>query len=371
MSSARATKLATGFSQRLLKEMYDVSVTDKIVNRDYQGEINGVGSILSIYNVDRISEKDYVKNANGSADSLYENNSILTIEKKKMFYWAEYDIDAWLSYIKDVHSTVVTQKASERTKNMDVYSLGFYGDVAAGNRVGADHTDGTVAIDASGNVTGSSSNFTAAMVGRGFKAAGHTAWYRVKTYTSATAIVIEDDKDDETSAYTGGVIGAGATYTIEAVTATAITTSNLLSKVAALKLKLNTAERLGRSAVPDGDRFLVVPPEFEDLVVQASGIALHVPDVYQDLVKAGFLGMLQGFKVYKSNHLTGDNTNGFRVLAGHPNWMTFAEKLLNSDIEEDIVGDFGSAYKDLFVYGGKVTDKRRHFASEGYWTFTV
>jgi len=79
--------------------------------------------------------------------------------------------------------------------------------------------------------------------------------------------------------------------------------------------------------------------------------------------------MLQGFKVFRSNRLTGDNTNGWRVLAGHSNWMTFAEKLLTATMEEDLIGDFGTAYKDLFVYGKKVTDARRHFATEGYWTF--
>jgi len=79
--------------------------------------------------------------------------------------------------------------------------------------------------------------------------------------------------------------------------------------------------------------------------------------------------MLDGFKIFQSNRLTGDNTNGFRVIAGHTNWMTMAEKLLEADIEEVLIGDFGSAYKDLFVYGSKVTDTRRHFAAEGFWLF--
>lgn len=370
MASARATTIAQGFSQRLLKEMYDISLVDKIVNRDYQGEINGVGSKLNIYNVDRISEKDYVKNNNGNPDDLYENNTVLEITKKKMFYWAEYTIDDWLSYIKDVHSTVVTQKADERNKNMDTFFLGYYGDVAAGNRVGTDHTSGTVSIDVDGNVTGTTTNFTAAMVGRGFKATGHSKWYRVKSYASATSIVIEQDLDDATATYDGGVI-SGATYTIEAATPVTLTTSNLLQYFAAMKLKLNTAERNGKSAVPTEGRWAVLPPEFEDIVVRANGVALHVPEVYQDLVKAGFLGMFQGFKIFISNRLTGDNTNGFRILAGHNNWLTVAEKLLSADIEEEIKGDFGTAYKDLFVYGGKVSDKRRHFASEMYATFQI
>lgn len=369
MGSTRATTLAQGFSQRLLLEMYEKSLTDVVVNRDYEGEINGVGSKINILNFDRITEKTY-SGSNLSVDDITENNSILTIDQYKSFYWREKTIDNWKSYIKDPHSTIVTQKAEERNKNMDEFVLALYGDVGAGNRVGTSYTTGTVEIAATtGVVTGSGTTFTSAMVGRGFKATGHSKWYRVKTYTNATSITIEDDLDDIDSAYTGGAITAGATYEIEANTALQITTANLLQNVAKLKTKLNQAESYGYSAVPDSERWLIVPPEFEEILVRAAGIVLHVPEAYTDLVQKGFIGMLQGFKVFRSTRLTGDNTNGYRVLAGHPNWLTFAEKLLEADIEEDLIGNFGSAYKDLFVYGAKVADARRHFAAEGYWTF--
>ena len=69
------------------------------------------------------------------------------------------------------------------------------------------------------------------------------------------------------------------------------------------------------------------------------------------------------------NRLTGDNTDGYHVIAGHSNWLTFAEKLLQATIEEDLIGNFGKAYKDLFVYGAKVADARRHMAAEGFWLF--
>ena len=367
--SAYGTKVAEGFSQRLMLEVYDRSLTDSIVNRDYEGEINGIGSKLNILNFSRITEKNYT-GSNLSVDDLEENNITLTITEKKSFYWREKTIDRWVSYIKNPHATVVAQKASERNKNMDEFVLGFYGDVGAGNRVGTDYTTGTVTVDVTtGLVTGSGTTFTASMVGRGFKASGHTKWYRVKTFTNSTSIVIEDDLDDATSAYTGGAIGAGATYIIEAVTPLAITTSTLLAKVALLKQKLDLAESYGYNAVPEEGRFLIVPPEFETILIQATGVALHVPAVYEELVKKGMITELLGFKVFKSNRLTGDNTNGYRVLAGHPGWITFAEKLLTADMEEDLIGNFGSAYKDLFVYGAKVADPRRHFAAEGYWTF--
>ena len=369
MSSAYATKLAEGFSTRLLKEMYDINVLDAIVNRDYEGEINAVGSKLNILNFARISEKNYT-GVDLTPDSLFENNAVLTIDQQKSFYWEEKTIDKWKSYVKNPHSTVVAQKADERSKNMDEFVLGFYGDVGAGNRVGVDYTTGTVTVDVTtGAVTGSGTTFTAAMVGLGFKADGHTVWYRVKSYASATSIVIEDDLDDTTSAYTGGAIAGGATYIIEANTAVVITTANLLQKVADVKLKLDQAPIYGYNSVPDSERALIVPPNFENVLVRAAGVALHVPDVYQELVKKGFMGMLQGFMLFKSNRLTGDNTDGFHALAIHKNWMTFAEKLLEADIEEDLIGNFGSAYKDLFVYGGKVTDARRHFSAELFCTF--
>lgn len=364
--SAYATKVAEGFSQRLLLEMYERSLTDAIVNRDYEGEINDVGSTLNILNFDRISEKDYT-GANLTVDDLYENNAQLVIDQQKSFYWREKTIDKWKSYIKNPNPTVMKQKADERNKNMDEYVLGLYGDVWAGNRVGTDYTTGTVTIDASGNVTGAGTTFTSAMVGRGFKADGHTTWYRVKTFTNATTIVIEDDLDDVSSTYSGGAIDAGSSYTIQAASTVQVTTSNLVQKVAQLKQRLDLAESYGLSAVPDEDRILVVPPEFETVLVD-SGAKLHVPEAYTDLIKRGAIHMMQGFLIMKSTRLTGDNTDGYRVLAIQKNWCTFADKLLEVGIE-DLIGNFGKAYKDLFVYGAKVTDSRRQFAAEGYFTF--
>lgn len=370
MASARATTLAQGFSNKLLLEMYDMSLLDSIVNRDYEGEINAVGSVLNILNLARISEKTYT-GSNLSVDSLFENNSQLKIDQWKSFYWQEKTIDNWQSYIKNPHSTVVSQKADERSRNMDLFAFGLYTKVGAGNRVGTDYTTGTVSIDAAGNVTGNTTTFTAAMVGRGFKATGHTKNYRVKTFTDGTHIVIEDDLDDVASAYTGGVIAGGTAYVIEANTPVAITTSNLVQQIAALKLKLDQAEKAGYNTVPDSGRFLVLPPEFESVVVRASGVVLHVQEVYDDLIQKGMIGELLGFKLFKSNRLTGDNTNGYHCVGGHPLWMTFAEKLLEADIEEVIIGNFGTAYKDLFVYGAKVADPRRHMGAELFATFTI
>jgi len=367
--SARATTIAQGFSQKLMLETYDKDIMPLVTNSDYEGEINAVGSKLNMLNFDRVSEKNY----SGTAltyDSLTENNLTLIIDQYKVFYWAQKTLANWLSYIKNPKPTIVVQTAAERNKNKDTFVFGLHGDVGAGNRVGTSYSTSTVTITTgTGAVAGSDTVFTAAMVGKGFKADGHSTWYRVKSFSSTTSIVIEDDLDDAVSAYTGGAIAGGSTYEIQANTPISITTANLLAQVGQLALKLDEAEANGYNTVPDDNRFLIAPPVFFDRLTRASGVALHVPEVYTDLVQKGYMGDLLGFKLFKSNRLSGNNTDGYHIIAGHPGWMTFADKVLQVRMEEDLPGDFGTAYKDLYVYGAKVNDPRRHFAAELFATF--
>jgi hypothetical protein len=367
MPNPYATKVAEGFSARLLKHIYEYAPIEAFVNRDYQGEINSVGSKLNILQIAKLSEKDYT-GSNLSPDSLYETNTVLTIDQKKSFYWAEKTIDKWASYIKDPHSTVVAQKANERIKNIMTFLLAFWGDIGSGNWYGVSYTTGTVTVDVTtGAVTGSGTTFTSGMVGKPFKAAGHSVWYRVKTFSSTTAIVIEDDSDDETSAYTGGAIGAGATYEIQANTVRTI--DNGGSNASFLTMVLTLKNMLDEAEVPDEDRVLFIPPVAQITAMKDAGIKLSVPAAYQELVKQGMIAELVGFKVFVSNRVAGDNTNGFHVVAAHKSWLTFADKTLESGMEEDLIGNFGSAFKDLFVYGAKVADGRRKFAAHAFVKF--
>ena len=367
MPSAYATKLAEGFSAKLLKHVYENAPIDEVVNRDYEGEINAVGSKLNILNLAKISEKTY-SGSNLTADDLTEINAQLVIDQYKSFYWKEKTLDKWKSYIKNPKGTVVEQTGNERKKNIMAYILGFWSDVASGNWYGTSYTTGTVTVDVTtGAVTGSGTTFTAAMVGKPFKALGHTVWYRVKTFSSTTAIVIEDDSDDETSAYTGGAIGAGATYEIQANTVKQI--DNGGSNPSFLTMVLTLKQFMDEAEVPDEDRNLFIPPAAVTTMMKDGGIKLSVPAAYEDLVKKGLLTELQGFKIFVSNRVVGDNTNGFHVIALQKRWLTFADKALQVGMEEDLIGNFGSAYKDLFVYGAKVADVRRKFAAHAFVKF--
>src|SRR3954453_12534145 len=137
MPSAYATKLAEAFSATLSKEIYAGSLFDTLVNRDYEGEIVGVGSILNILSFSRLSEKDY-SGSNLSVDDINESNGQLVIDKQKSFYFKVKTIDKFKSYIKDPKSALTEQAMNERKKNIDIYVLGKYAQVAAGQRVGTD-----------------------------------------------------------------------------------------------------------------------------------------------------------------------------------------------------------------------------------------
>lgn len=350
--SAYATNLAEIFAKNALEKFFEMAVTPMITNDDYSGEIEGKASRL---NVLTFSESQGLQDYTGSDLTLgdvTESEGTLVTDQQKAYYFKIKSIDRFKSYVKDPESTLMEEKAGQLQEAVDLHVLGRYTKVASGNRVGTDYTTGTVTVDVTtGAVTGSGTTFTSGMVGKGFKATGHTQWYRIKTYSSTTAIVIEDDKDDETSAYTGGAIGAGATYTIEANTSITVTKDTIYSYL--LKLK----KKLSQRKIPKNNRWVVLNSEAVEILAQAGVV---VRDVESDTkhIENGSVGRIAGFDVYENEQVAGDNTTGYWFLAGHKSAITFAMAFVESGIE-DLQGNFGKAYKGLNVYGSKVLDERR------------
>lgn len=355
------TNTGEKFARSVLQVFFENSVADSITNTDYEGEIKGGGADrVNVLTFGSLTLKTYT-GAAMSADTPSESEGQLLVNQKKAYYFKIESVAKFNSYVDNPESSLIQNAGKVLAETIDNFVLALYPDVAAGNRVGTDYTTGTVTVDVTtGAVTGSGTTFTAAMVGRGFKAAGHTKWYRVKTYTSATAIVIEDDYDDVASAYTGGAISAGASYTIEAATKLQVASTTVYGYILDLKQRLDSAK------VPASDRFLVVPSKIANLLLKATELIPAVSTAYENVVTKGILGYVGGFKVYASEQVSGDNTTGFRVLAGHKSAITMAVAFTESGIE-DLIGAFGKAYKGLTVYGAKIIDERRKALAEGFW----
>lgn len=355
------TNLAEGFAQRIISIYFDKALTPEITNDEYEGEIENKATVLNIPTVFAPQLQNYT-GADLNDDELDESVAVLQTNQQKAFNIKIKSLDVLKSFIKKPEGSALDQVTNLLLEASDAYVLGLYGDVAAGNRDGTDYATGTVTVDVTtGAVTGSGTTFTSAMVGRGFKAAGHTKWYRVKSYSSSTAIVIEDDYDDVASAYTGGAIGSGAAYTIEAATALQVTKSNIYARLEALAVKLNERK------IPRENRWVVLPPAIASLVRQAPEYIPAVDKAYEDVVKKGFITMMAGFALYESNQYSGNSTNGWHVLAGHKSAIVYATAMTESEVEPWIAKNFGKRYKGLNIYGAKVPDERRKALAEGFW----
>lgn len=357
------TNVGEKFAKNTLKIFFERSISPDITNQDYEGEIKGGGADrLNVLTFGALSLKNYSGTAM-TVDTPSESEATLVINQKKAYYFQIESFAKFSSYAENPESTLIDTAGKTLARTVDNYVLGLYGDVGAGNRIGTDYTTGTVEVTVTtGAVTGSGTTFTSAMVGLGFKATGHTSWYRVKTYSSATAIVIEDDKDDETSAYTGGAISAGATYIIEAVSAITVSKTTIFDYIVDAKTKLDGRE------IPAEDRWIAMPSTVANLLLKSSQLQTAVSTAYEDVIKKGILGYVAGFKVYSNEQVSGNNTTGFYCVFGHKAWCTMAMAFTESGIEE-FNGGFGKNFKGLNCYGAKVADERRK--AGGYLFFKV
>lgn len=354
------TKLAEIFSTKVMVIYYANSVAEDITNQDYEGEVRDKASILNIMTFGKILSHTYT-GATMTVDDLTESSGQLTTDQAKDFYFRVKSYDKFRSYIKNPEGTILAQTANELKKVIDTFVFGFYTKAAAGNRIGTDYISGTVTIDSSGNVTGAGTTFTAGMVGKGIKATGHSTYYRIKTFTSTTVLVIEDDLDDVASQYTGGAISGGSSYVIQANTAVQMTSSSIFDQLSQLQVLLTNQE------IPAEDRWIVVPPAVSALIkLNANFNPSGVPAAYDRFstpANGKIGGSLAGFTVYESPRVSGDSVNGWHIMAGHKSAITFAMGMTETGME-DLIGNFGKAYKSLYIYGAKVVDERRKALTE-------
>ena len=358
------TKLMEAFAAKALQIFYMKSVATEITNSEYEGEVRNRSSKLNVLTFGEITEKTYT-GADLVADDLTESNSQLITDQAKAFYFTVKSYDTFRSYVKNPEATVQTQVANRLKKVIDTFVLGLYGDVGSGNWDGTVYDTGTVTITVTtGAVVGSGTTFTSSMVGKPFQADGHTDWYRVKSFASATSIVIEDDSDDDASAYTGGAIGGGSSYEVQANTATAVTKDTVFARVMKLHTLLSNAE------IPDDNRWVAVPVEIASLIRQAPEYVGIGSEGGRASVQNGLLpAKFCGFNVYEvsDDRISGNSTDGYYVMAGHKSAICFAMGLTEAGTE-DAIGNFGVRFKSLYVYGAKVADERRKALALGYWS---
>ena len=356
------TKLAEAFASQALEIFYATSVADAITNSEYEGQIKDKSSILNVLTFGAITEHNY-SGADMAADTLTESNSQLLTDQAKYIYFTVKDYDTFRSYIKNPESTIQKQVASRMKQVIDMFVLESYS-VANADIIGTDFTTGTVTVAVTtGVVTHSGTGFTDAMVGKLFTAVGLTKNYRITAKNSSSEMVIADDEVDVATHYSGGAIAGGTAFTIRGLTSVQVTSSTIFGKITAMATALNN------NAIPQNDRFLVLPASIAGVLKQSLEYVGIGSESGRVAVMNGMLPKnFAGFTVYEvpDSYVVGNLTDGWHCLAGHKSAICFAMGLTENGVE-DAYKNFGKNYKSLYVYGKKVPDERRKALVEGYF----
>lgn len=387
MNDMGTTVTAIQYMSNVLKQVFRKSFMVEVTNQDFYTP--GDDNPKSTKSIKSKNQKFVITalHSNGwneysgsaiSFTSVKEIVSTLTIDTFKSQADSIPSLAAFKSSVADPKSSIIESAGGKLKALLDKAVLGFYADAGAGNWVGTDYTTGTVTITVTtGAVVGSGTTFSSGMVGKPFKALGHTKWYRVKTFVNTTSIVIEDDSDDETSAYTGGAIDAGATYAVQANTKVAITKTNIAAEIALCSQYLDEAHGSNDELqVPAEGRFMILPAIAKAPLLAASEFNPDIEKVYGETVVNGRVAKAYGFDIYiaPTSWFTGDNTNGYKCIFGHKSWLTagygFIEPTSIIPSAENQT-NYGDMIKGLFGYGFKVADDRRMMGGQLYATFAL
>ncbi len=380
MDNYGTTKTAIKFMTKALAVFFRTSFFDMVTNKDFETPSDdNPKTTKSIKRKDQDFKITTLysngwKSYSGGALSFTKIKEVVSTLTINAFLSLEDEIAslaAFASSLDDPESTIVTQAGDKLKKSLCQVIPGMYGDVAAGNWIGTSYATGTVTVTVTtGAVVGVGTTFTASMVGKPFKAVGHSAWYRVKTFTDTTHIVIENDSDDLASAYDGGAI-AGAAFEIQGNTKVAITKSTIMQYINTMAEVLNDQE------IPDdGNRWLLIPAKAKTVLLSAPEVNVDIERVHGAVVEKGHVANAGGFKIITAptSWFTGDNTNGYYIVGGHKSFITagrgFIEPI-NIIPAKDNQSGYGTLIKGLFGYGVKVADERRKAGVNMLATFSI
>lgn len=121
----------------------------------------------------------------------------------------------------------------------------------------------------------------------------------------------------------------------------------------ALKVILNMNQALDENAVDSENRFAVFPAWFCNLLKDGDLKRADVTGDNTGVIRTGLIGMVDGTKIYRSNHLPVSTTE-FSAIGGTPEATSFAAQIDKSD-QLKIPTSFGEYWRTLFVWGRLVT----------------
>ncbi|KGR90183.1 P22 coat protein - protein 5 domain protein [Ureibacillus massiliensis 4400831 = CIP 108448 = CCUG 49529] len=132
--------IPTIWSARLNERFQKALVYGNIVNHDYEGEIQGQGSVVKINSIGDVTIGDYNKSTGiGNPEELNSDQKQLVIDQAKYFNFQVDDIDRAQANV-DLLEKGIVEAAYGLANVADQYIASFYTEVKAGNTIGDDTT---------------------------------------------------------------------------------------------------------------------------------------------------------------------------------------------------------------------------------------
>lgn len=137
--------IPTIWSARLLANLNKLHIYAQpaIVNKDYEGEITGMGDTVKINNIGAVTISTYTKNADiGTAEALNTNLTTLTIDQGFTFNFLVDDVEK-AQAAGDPIDAAMGEAGSGLSDKADLYIAGLYTGATAANLIGDDTTPKT------------------------------------------------------------------------------------------------------------------------------------------------------------------------------------------------------------------------------------
>jgi hypothetical protein len=130
--------IPTIWSARLLESLNNAHVFANLCNRDYEGEISGLGDTVKINSIGRVTIGTYTKNTNiAAAETLTDAQTSLVIDTARYFNFQIDDVDKAQTKPK-VMDAAMRDAAWGLADVVDGVIAGLHSAVPAGNKLGAD-----------------------------------------------------------------------------------------------------------------------------------------------------------------------------------------------------------------------------------------
>lgn len=114
---------------------------------------------------------------------------------------------------------------------------------------------------------------------------------------------------------------------------------------------------LDEQNVPKDGRFAILPPWYEGLLLKDDRFVKAGTNDSAITLKNGFIGQAAGFALYKSNNIANTTKTKYKIMAGHPMAISFAEQIVSVEAYRP-EKRFADAVKGLHVYGAKLVQPK-------------